>query len=459
MKVVSTSVLAGILALVLAIVPSAVALHAQKPGKKLVDKVVGVVGDKIVMLSDIMETRRMLANQNDGAPLPADVECVIFQQLLTDKLLLVQAERDSLEVTDEEVEAQLNQRIGQIINWMGGEAQFVQYYGFSPLEMKEKMRGDMKDQMLQERMQEQVLGKVTVTPTEVREYFSQIPKDSLPYFNTEVEISHIMVRPKPSQEQDRLAREKAEEIRKQLLGGGDFCDLARRFSSDGSKTNCGDLGWADRGAFVQEFEAAAYRLKPNEFSAVVKSPFGYHIIQLIERLGNKIHARHILVPVEVTYADEQAALARLDSARNAVLRGEISFTDAVKRYSDDEYTRENGGRVSNQKTGEASFQLSELDPDAYFATDTLQVGGLTAPFEVSDFDGKKAFRLIRLNQRTEPHQANLETDYSRIQAAALSQKKNKALRKWVEERIAKFYVEIANEYQGCAALKKWLGKP
>jgi peptidyl-prolyl cis-trans isomerase SurA len=438
---------------------SAPSLNAQKPGKKLVDKVVGVVGDKIVMLSDIMETRRMLAAQNEGELLPADMECVIFQQLLTDKLLLGQAERDSIELSDEEVEAQLDQRIGQIISWMGGDAQFIQYYGFSPLEMKEKMRGDMKDQMLQERMQEQVLGKVTVTPTEVREYFAKIPKDSLPYFNTEVEISHILIRPKPGQEQDRLAREKAEEIRKQLLAGADFCDLARRFSSDGSKTNCGDLGWAERGAYVQEFEAAAYRLKPNEFSSVVKSQFGYHIIQSIERLGNKIHVRHILVPVEVTYADEQAALARLDSARNAVLRGEMTFLDAVKRFSDDEQSRENGGRVINQKTGDASFQLSELDPDAYFVTDTLKVGGVSAPFEFSDYDGKKAFRLIRLNQRTDPHQANLETDYARIQAAALAQKKNKVLRKWVEERIAQFYVEIAPEYRGCEALQRWQGKP
>ncbi|MEN0006573.1 MAG: peptidylprolyl isomerase [Bacteroidota bacterium] len=428
-------------------------LFAQK---EVIDKVVATVGGELVLLSEIEEQFALASAQN--GELPKQARCGIMENVLVSKLLLNQGKLDSLEVSEEEVEAQLNARIDRILGFMNNDvSQFEAYYNQTVTEVKEQFREDLRNQIMVERMRSKILTSITVTPSEVKDFFASVPTDSLPYFNSEVEIGEIVYKPLVNDEQRRISTEQLEKIRAQIVDeGADFAELASKFSDDGSARVGGDLGWAKRGRYVPAFEAAAYKLEPGEISPIVESQFGFHVIQLLERRGNSIHVRHILIKPEITDEDLALASSHLDTVRNLLQIDSISFSYAVKRYSDeDAQSYNNDGRIINPATGNTFFEIGDLDPDIYFTIDTMKVGAFSAPFEFTSPTGETMFRVVQLQSRTNPHKANLQQDYSKIQKAAIDAKKNDYIVEWVKGKVDATYINIDGIYDGCPNLAVW----
>jgi peptidyl-prolyl cis-trans isomerase SurA len=434
--------------------------------RQQVDKVIGVVGNHIILQSDVEAQLKLLQNQSQGADLPADARWLVFDQLLANALMLAEAEQDSVVVGDIEVQAQLDTRVNQILAYMNNDPKkFKEFYGMSPLEMKDFMRDQMRDQLVQQRMQQQIMSSITITPKEVKSFFSNIPKDSLPYFNSEVELAEIVVKPKINPIEDAKARRMARNLVLQMVEDSvEFSILAKKYSDDrASAALGGDLGVQPRGTLVPEFEAAAYQLKPNEISEVVKSEFGYHIIQLINRLGNTINTRHILIRPDITTEDREIAYQNLDSIRSLIMNDSLSFMQGIANYSEEDYSKTRAGRIMNPMTGEPYFELGDLEPSIYFAIDGLNQGEITKVIEYETRTGDKQFRIVKLMNRTQPHVANLEDDYSKIRTAALESKKGRYIIDWIDTKIANNYIEIKIENLGaeitearaCGALTKW----
>ena len=373
-------------------------------------------------------------------------------------MLLNQSKLDSIEVGADEVEAQLDARIERILSFMNNDvSQFEAYYGQTVNEVKEQFREDLKNQILVERMRAQVITSVKVTPSEVKQFFNSIPRDSLPYFNSEVEIGEIVAKPKVNAEERQRAIERLEGIRQSILdGSADFAQMAMKHSNDGSARAGGDLGWARRGRYVPEFEAAAFKLEKDEISPVVGSEFGFHIIQMLERRGNSINLRHILIKPQITDADLDATRAKLDSVRWLIQSDSITFSQAVKLYSDkDVQSYNNDGRMVNAATGNTFFEIGDLEPDVYFTIDTMKVEKISAPFEFQDPMGETYYRIVMLQSRTAPHKANLAQDYSKIQQAAIESKKNEFISTWVKQKVESTYISIDDIYRSCPVLDKW----
>ncbi len=424
---------------------------------EVIDKVIANVGTEIVLLSDVEEQYALAAAQQGG--LPEDARCTILDQLLAQKLLVNQAKLDSIPLLDAEVDIQLDARIDQILAYMGGDVkQFEEYYGQSIGEVKEAFREDLRNQILSEKMRSKIIEDISSTPSEVKDFFDRIPIDSLPYFNSEVEIGEIVYKPKVNEKQKQIAIEKLEKIRQRIIDGGeDFAELAKTYSDDfGSARIGGDLGWTKRGKFVPEFEAAAYKLDEDEISPIVESKFGFHLIQLLKRRGNSIKTRHILIKPEITDADMELAKAKLDSIRTLLVTSKINFSLAVKNFSDENVqSYNNDGRMVNPRTSNTFWEIADLDPDVYFTIDTMKVGTYSAPFSFTDASGESFFRIVNLQTRTAPHKASLETDYSKIQAATIQEKKSKFVNDWVADKVNSTYIRIDRAYDHCTILSKW----
>jgi peptidyl-prolyl cis-trans isomerase SurA len=423
---------------------------------KMVDKVVGVVGDNIILLSDVEVQIQQAKAQ--GEVINDRLRCTIFDQLLLEKFFLAQAQLDSVYVSEDDVEAELDKRIRYFISTsFGSQQKLEEYYGKSTADLKDDFRKDIRNQMLAEKMQGKIYGNIKTTPSDVRVFYDDIPKDSLPYFNAEIELSQIVIKPKASQEAKDYALYKANQLRDEILKGGDFAIKAKLNSEDpGSKKEGGDLGFITRGEMVQEFEAGAFKLKEGEVSEVIETQFGYHVIQCLERKGERIHVRHILITAPITSIDEQSAIRMLDSISNMINSGALTFEEAVKEYSEDDQSKSNRGDIINQNTGTSYFEMSELDGSLLFSMSDLKKGQLSqvSPFEAPD--GKKAFRIIRIKSESEPHVANLKQDYSKIQNACKQAKQQEALVKWIQEKRGDAYIMIDEEYQSCDNSSKWL---
>lgn len=426
--------------------------------KQLLDRVVATVGGEIILLSEIEEQYSYMKSQRPE--LGADTRCMILDNLMLNALLLNQSKRDSVLVTDEEVEQELTARVDQILSQMNNDVtQFESYYGQTVAEVKEQFREDLRNRKQTEKMRAKITEGLTVTPSEVQDYFYSIPRDSLPYFNSEVEISEIIITPKSNNLQKQLTADKLKDIRDRILKGESFATLAEKFSDDPMSARVGgDLGWAKRGTFVPAFEAAAYRLEPNDISEVIESEFGFHIIQLLERRGNSIHSRHILLKPEITQGDLDAVKAKLDTVRQKINDKKITFSQAVKDYSDKTaQSYHNDGRMVNQGSGNTFFETRDLEPDIYFATESMKIGDLSKPIESVTSFNETQFRIIKLISRTDPHKANLKQDYNRIQQATLDAKKNKYVNDWLFKKVSGTYITTDSELRSsCPNVERWL---
>ena len=423
--------------------------------RKVLDKVVAKVGNEYVLLSEI-EERISLASEK--GPLPEGARCTFLEELMIQNLLVHYARIDSLEVTDEQVEAQLDDRISNILEMMGEDVtRFESYYGMTIAQAKERFRIDLRKQMNAQMVQTNIVDGITVTPSEVIEYFESIPTDSLPYFNSEVEIGEIVYKPRVNEEEQNKALEKIKSIQQRLREGEDFEELAKLYSDDrGSAALGGALGRNPRGTFVREFEAAAYRLEVGEISDIVETEFGYHLIKLNARYGSVIDANHILVKPEMSRADLDSAEVFLYRLRDSIYNGKISFQEAVREFSDENtQSYSNSGRVVNPKTGNTFFETADLEPDIFFAVDTIDVGDLTVPISFRMPTGDVIYRLVQLQSRTPPHKASMQQDYSKIQNAAKQSKQNEAFNSWMDKKIAETYILIDPNFAQCPNLVPW----
>lgn len=433
-------------------------LFAQND-KAVIDRVVATVGGEIILLSDVQEQYNYA--KKDQPTLPASYQCVVLQNLIVQKLLVNQAKLDSVEVKDEEVDAQIDARIERLRAYFNQDDKAIEeFYGQSVDQMKGQLSSDMRNQLLAERMQGKVTEKATITPLEVQRFFNNIPKDSLPYFNAEVEIREIVYKPKVNEAEHARARQRIDELRSRIADKGeDFAELAKKYSDDlGSGAQGGDLGFQKRGTFVSEFEAMAYKLEPNQLSPVVETDFGFHIIQLLERRGNLIHCRHILIKPEITEADMDLAKATLDSIRQQIRTGKIAFGDAVKKYGDkNQQSYHNDGRVANPRSGTSYFEVADLETNVFFAIDGIKEGDIAEPFRFKGQDGTELLRMVQLVSRSKPHKADLKLDYGKIQQAALEQKKGEYTEKWVLEKLNTTYLSISDMFSKCDNLQEMIG--
>jgi peptidyl-prolyl cis-trans isomerase SurA len=441
--------------------PKAAEKAAGLPDNGTMDRIVTIVGDKATLLSDIEDEFYRLQAERQ-TKLPEDARCMLLDQVVMQDVMMAQAKLDSIIIPDEEIDQELNERIERILSYMGGdEKQFEAYYGTSVVEVKDKFRDDLIGRKLAQRMQAKIMEGVTVTPSEVRAFFDKIPLDSLPYFNSEVELAQIVLAPKVSEEERKRCITQLAEIRKQIADGtADFGALAKQYSDDpGSGKQGGNLGFQKRGTFVPEFEAAAFSLKRNEISPIVRSQFGYHIIQLLERRGNNINTRHVLIKPKVGAMDIAEVKVKMDSIRAAIAADSLVFSTAVQRFTEDENTKSNAGIISNPQSGSPYFEVGDIEPEVYFAIENLKPGEMTQVLDYPQPDGSTSYRIIQLKSRSEPHQASIETDYNKIKVAALEQKKSKAMNDWMVAHVGKIYIKVNEPYTACPNLAKWTVKP
>lgn len=425
--------------------------------RRPIDRVIAVVGGNITLQSE-METQylQMLAQ---GYEPNDDSRCIILEELLYGNLLLHQSKVDSLEVGDAEVEDEMNRRLDYFVAQLGSVEKLEEYYEKSMLEIKDEFRGLIRDQLLTQRMQQKITGDVKVTPAEVRNYFNSIPKDSLPYINAELELGRIMKRPEVTPEQKAESKAKAEELRQRVLGGEGFRALAILYSEDpGSAKKGGELGFFKRGQMVPEFDAFAFRLAEDSVSPVFETQFGFHFMQVMERRGEQVNVRHILIKPKTSIEDLERARTFLDSIHGLLIEEKITFAQAAEKFSDDEESKINGGMMFNPQNGSPKFeadQLGMIDPKLFLTVDRMQPGDISKPVKSQSPDGKESYNLYYLKSRSEPHVANLKDDYQKVQAAALMNKQNSAIELWINSKVAKTYVKIHDDFIDCPFTHAW----
>lgn len=420
----------------------------------LIDEVVAVVGGKIILESDL--EAQALQYKAQGTNLShSSVKCMILEELLTQKLLINQAEIDSLVVTDAQVESTLDQRIRYYISQFGSQEKLEAFYGKSVLQIKDEFRDIIKEQMLAEEAQQKIIGKVSVTPSEVKAFFNRIPEDSIPLIPAEFEIRQIVKKPPVSVDEIEALKSRLRSYRNRILAGERFATFAALYSEDpGSATRGGELGFYNRGELYPEFEAVAYNLEKGQVSDIVKTKAGYHIIQLIERRGEMINVRHILLRPKPSVVELEQARNALDSLARLIREKKITFDEALNLSDDPGKTH--GGMLVNPYTGTTRFEADQLDPNVFFVVDKLKPGEISNAIPFTDEEGNSAFRLLYLKERTSPHKANLRDDYHRIQNWALEDKQMKVMRKWIDEKSRKTYISIVERYRDCGFRSRWL---
>lgn len=432
---------------------------AQAQGKKIVaDKIIGVVGDRIILHSDIKNAIADMSRQ--GGQVPENAECLILEQALVSKVLMLQAEKDSLLVTEEEIEAELDQRIRYFINSYGTQEILEQVAGKTVYQIKDDARPSVKERKMAEAMQRKIVDGVRITPAEVKAFFDKIPKDSLPFYETELEIGQIVVYPKASRDLEKYVIDELNNYKRQAESKlVSFDQLAKRYSEDPGSKDRGGQYQINRNEKTWDpaFLNGAFRLKEGEISAPIKGKFGYHIIQMVQRSGDDAVVRHILRVPPITDGEISEATTKLDSARAKIIAGTMTFATAAGRYSEDEAAKFSGPFLTG-RSGQTFVTIDELDKDVVAQLDRLKVGEISQPLPFTDERGKKAVRLLFLKSRTEPHRLNLTDDYNRIAEFAIEEKKMQALDKWMRTRIPTYYIKVDNSANNCEQLQKWVDK-
>lgn len=430
-------------------------VFAQQAGT--LDKIVAIVGRNRIILQSELEAQVAQFKTQDSTLNEDTLRCVALQQMMIQKLLVEQAARDSVMVTDDEVEATLDNRLRYFVRAYGSRENMEQALGKTVYQLKEEYRDVIREQMQADRMQDKILANVKVTPAEVQRFYDK--QDTLPLMPATIEVGQIVIEPKPGAEVDAYAKSKLEDIRKQIVEGGkDFEVMAGIYSDDPeSRNNGGRINGVSRnGGLVPEFVTQAMRLQNGDISPVFKTQFGYHIIQMISRKGEEADVRHILIRPEPTSADFKLAMTQLDSVRAQLVSGKISFNVAVGKYSNDEASKMTGGMITNPQTGSSRLDVAELDPALALMLDNLEMGTYSQPQVFTNADGSKATRIVYLVSKTAPHRANLKDDYNQIMQVALGEKKNKQLEQWLENRLSSFYIFMDEEYRSCPILHNWV---
>jgi peptidyl-prolyl cis-trans isomerase SurA len=433
-------------------------LKAQSSRDSVVDRVVAIVGSSAILKSDIENQYIQLRQQGSIAGSSITVKCGIFEKMLFQKLLLNQAQVDSIKVTDAQVDGDMDRRMRYFISVEGSPEKLEERFQKSLVEIKNEMRDMIKEQMLIEQEQLKILKDVSITPEEVKAFFRKLPKDSIPEINSEIEVGIISKQPVISDEEKEYARNKLKEIKQRVVKGDDFSTLAVLYSEDPvSAKKGGELGMFKRGDMRPEFEATAFKLKPKEVSDIVETEDGFHLIQMIERRGEYVNVRHILIQPKVSILSLNRVKSSLDSVSVLIETKKITFDDAVLKYSDDP-NKNNGGMLINPATNNSRFEADQLDPKVFFVIDKLKVGETSSPVIYKTDRGKEEYRIYYLKSRTSPHKANLNDDYLKIQEVALDKKKDKVIEEWVKAKVARTYVNIIDHSLNCTFQRDWMPK-
>lgn len=417
-----------------------VVMHAQ-----VLDQIVVVVGDDMIKQSDIENQQLLLKQQGESSE-----KCEIFREMVMQKFLVDQSKIDSVEVSDAEVNGEIDRRIRLISGSKGGLAQLETFYGKTELEIRNDWKPVVKDQLLAQKVQNSIIGEVEVSPNDVRIYY-ETHKDSMPLLPTRYEYAQIMVSPYVSAEADKALRKKLEEIRERAVNGENFSKLAILYSDDTESAKMGGLlgDYVSRGELVPEFAAVAFRLKEGEISRVVKTDFGYHIIQMVELKGEKAKLKHILLKPQVSVSEMQKAFSTADSVRKAI-GDSLTFEQAAVKFSSDEKTKNNGGVAINPYTGTPKFEEGMIEPTTWYTLKTMKVGEISEPILTYDDKGSQVYKILKLVASSPEHKATLYDDYSDVKELALEDKKANTLNSWMKNKKTQIFMSIkSDEYKNC----------
>ncbi len=445
-----------ILLSILAITVSVLAFAQPQSKKVTADKIVAVVGDKIILKSDIDNS--IIDMQRQGIEVPDNANCMTLEQAMGIKALVLQAEKDSLPVTEEEIEADIDNQIRYFISQYGSKDELEKIAGKSIYQLKDDFKEGFRDRKLAQAMRNKIVDDIRITPQEVRSFYSKIPKDSLSLYESEVEINQLVYFPKASRDAEEYCISRLKEYKQQIESGKkDFKTIASQVTEDpGSKATGGEYT-VNRSS--KELDPIwlnkAFTLKEGQISNPFKTQFGYHIMQMVSRAGDDATVRHILLIPQVTSIEIAEGVAKLDSIRTDLLAKKIQFGQAVTKYSNDKSSLFTAGQVT-ARDGGTFLTIDQLDKDMVLMLKDLNVGEFSRPKEFTDERGKKGLRIVYLKTRTTPHRENLKDDYNRISQRALEEKKNDAIEAWFNKKIPTYYIKIDPEYQGCDEMKKWM---
>lgn len=432
------------------------AAQAQDSGEEsqgfVVDKIVAKVDNYIVLKSEVDKAYLDYVTNQGGRGNADQIKCQFLAILIRNKLMLAKAEIDSVVVSDDEVDANTERRIGIIASQYGDVKELERQFGKTMEQIKGDIRDMVREQMIVSEMERTITKDLTVTPAEIKRFYNKIPKDSLPFLDAEAEVAQIVRVAKVSPQQKEQTKAELLAIRDELLRGADFAALAKKYSSDPSvATNGGDMGWSGRGRMVPQFEAMAFKLKPGEISMPFETDFGIHIMQLVERRGNEYHSRHILMSPSPSPEDLKVAEKYLDSLRTVINSGKITFQAAAKEYSDDMTTKGNGGFFADEEGG-TRIPYKDLDPVVYFAIDSMKTGNVSKPLVYRTEDQKEAVRIIFYKSKTAAHELSLKDDWNKLQSATLNEKKNGVLNRWFNKVRQDVFISIDPSFNFCGIL-------
>lgn len=427
--------------------------YAQQ--SQVIDKVVAVVGGNIILQSEIEEQYLQYRLQGGMKGSAASIRCEILEDMLFRKLMLNQAELDSITVTDEQIDSDVERYVRYYISQLGSIEKLEKYYDKNIAEIREDLHEQLKEKQLMDEVQRNIVSGVSATPSDVRDFYRSIPKDSVPMVSAHYEIAQLVKKPPITLDEKLAVKDELYALRARILKGERFSTMARIYSEDpGSANKGGELGFQGRGDLVPEFEAAAFALKDGEISEVVETEYGFHILQLIERRGDYVNVRHILRTLKVSPEALQQAYNELDSIANLIRNNSITFDEAVKLYSD-EADKVNGGYLVNEIDGSTMFAAEDLDQQVSVVVNRLQVGEVSDPVPMKTSDGKDAYRLLIIKKKTTPHKANLKDDYALIQQWTMQKKRQEAINNWIKAKSNKAYVKICDEYRDCDFQFDW----
>ncbi|TLX75253.1 peptidylprolyl isomerase [Labilibacter sediminis] len=424
----------------------------------VIDEVIAVVGDNAILKSDVEYQYQQAVMQ--GVSAKGDLKCKLFEQQLIQKLMLNQAVLDSVEISENNVINEVDRRMNEFINRAGGREKLEEWFNKSVLQIKKEQMTVVRDQMMTESMQRSITENISPTPSQVRAYYRKTPSDSLPMVPVQYEIQKIAVYPKIEQEEIDRVKAQLRDFQKQVAEGRDFATLAVLYSEDpGSATSGGDLGWSTRGTFVPEFANVAFNMQEkNKVSKIVETEFGFHIIQLVDRKGERINVKHILLKPKVSPEANKNAIARLDSITELIDDEKLSFEEAALHFSMDKDTRNNGGLMVNMRSQSSNFELSAIQQPALAKQlQKLNVGEVSKPFSIKDDKGHDVFVIIKQKRKIEPHRANLKDDYQLVQNIMTEQKRQDAINDWIKEKQLDTYITIHEEWADCNFnFKNWI---
>ncbi len=425
-------------------------VFAAKAQDNVIDEVIWVVGDEAILKSEVEEER--MNALYEGIQIDGDPYCVIPERLAIKKLFLHQAELDSIEVTETEVIQMVDARINWMIQQLGSQEQMERYFNKTLTQIKEKLKQNIREGRIAQLVQENIVGDIKVTPAEVRNYFKDLPPDSIPFIPTQVEVQILTSEPAVPQEEIDDVKARLRDFTERIVSGeSQFSTLALLYSEDpGSRTRGGELGFMGKGQLLPEFANVAFNLQdPNKVSKIVETEYGFHIIQLIEKRGDRVNVRHILLKPHIPQEALDNAVAHLDSIADKIRNNEYTFEQAAMYISDDKDTRNNHGIMANPNTNTSKFELQELPQEIAKVVDGMKVGEISDPFMMINENGKEICAIVKLKSKTEGHKATISEDYQRLKDLVTQKLGNERLHEWVTEKLKTTYVRIDDNWKNC----------